>query len=108
MADDMQLMQQEAARRVRRMQEHSRRVFEEHGGRTADSLRAARPPRYEPPALYHRPEEPPAAPAPCPAPSGGVSGGLDTEQILLLGLALLLFRNGCRVELIVALLYLAM
>ena len=51
MADDMRQMQQEAARRVQRMQEHSRRVFEEHQGRTAESMAAARMP---PPPLYRR------------------------------------------------------
>ncbi len=116
MAEDMQFMQQEAARRVRRMQEHSRRIFEEHGGRTTESLRAAQPPHYQPPPLYRRPveEDTPATEEPCPSgladekPAGGLLGGFDTEQILLLGLALLLFRSGCRVELILALLYLAM
>ncbi len=80
-------MQQEAARRVQRMQEHSRRVFEEHGGRPTQGLRTVPPPHREPP--------PPA------------DSGLDGEQLLLLGLALLLFRSGCRMELVVALLYLA-
>lgn len=116
MAEDMQLMQQEAARRVRRMQEHTRRVFEEHSGRTIESLRAAQPPHYQPPPLYHRPvEEEKPHEEPCvpglaqqEPPAGSLLGGFDTEQILLLGLALLLFRCGCRVELILALLYLAM
>ncbi len=97
-------MQQEAARRVRQMQEHSRRVFEQHERRTPESLAAARPPERHPPAG--------SPPAPCPP--AGPSADLpaktleDMEQWLLLGLALLLFRNGCRPELIVALLYLAM
>ncbi len=121
MAEDTVQMQQEAARRVRRMQEHSRRVFEAHQGRTAESLAAARPPA---PPLYARPQ-PPAEPPSCrgqqlpcePAPQppsppekAGLLAGLpfDTEQLMLLGLALLLFRSGCRPELAVALLYLAM
>lgn len=78
MADDMVFMQQEAARRVHRMQEHSRRVFEEH------QERAPEPPAVRPPAKN------------------------DTEQWMLLGLALLLFRSGCRPELAAALLYLAL
>lgn len=114
MVEDVQHMQQQAARRVQQMQEHSRRVFEEYGGRTPESLRAAQPADYVPPRLYSRPSHP--APAdrskeePCAlaCQSKGVLGSLDTEQLLLLGLALLLFRNHCRVELILALLYLAL
>lgn len=41
------------------------------------------------------------------SPSSGILSG-DPEQWLLLGLALLLFRSGCRPELTLALLYLAM
>ena len=106
MAEDMLRMQQEAARRVQRMQEHSRQVFEEHQKRTAESLAAA---RVSPPAppLYVRPPEPGCREPSLPG-SGGISAGLDGEQLLLLGLALLLFRSGCRPELAVALLYLAM
>ncbi len=112
MVEDVQHMQQQAARRVQQMQEHSRRVFEEYGGRTPESLRAAQPPDYTPPRLYDRPS--PSTPTEkevlCRAPDQpkGLPGGLDTEQILLLGLALLLFRNHCRVELVFALLYLAL
>ncbi len=82
----MQSLQQQAARRVQRTQEYNRRVFEEHQGRAA-ALRTQSCP------------EPPQ-PAPTPAPP-------DTERWLLLGLAFLLWRNGCRLELILALLYLA-
>lgn len=114
-------MQQEAARRVRRMQEHSRRVFEEHQGRTPESLAAARPP-FNPPPLYARPDKPspppsspkPSSPKPVPRPpreetlTPATGWQPDMEQLMLLGLALLLFRSGCRPELAVALLYLAM
>ena len=105
MAEDMLRMQQEAARRVQRMQEHSRQVFEEHQKRTAESLAAARMPQVSPPPLYTRPPQPPQ---PVPPVGGDPLAGLDGEQLLLLGLALLLFRSGCRPELAVALLYLAM
>ena len=79
MADNLIGMQRQAARRVREMQEHSRRVFESHQG---EVLCEAAPP----PALPH----------------------LETEQWLLLGLALLLMRCGGKTELTLALLYLAL
>ena len=102
MGDDLIQMQRAAAHRVREMQEHSRRVFEAHQGRPPERLCS--------PGLY-RPEEPP--PAPCPPPPTAAEPscphkGSDTEQWMLLGLALLLFRCGCRPELTLALLYLAL
>ncbi len=92
--DDMHRMQQEAAERVSRMQEHSRRVVEAYRDRAAVG-------ECPTPRLYDR--APPDAPL---SPSPRVS--LESEQILLLGLAFLLFRSGCRMELIVALLYIAL
>ena len=92
MADDLMLMQRQAARRVQQMQEHSRRVFEAHQGHLAS------------PGLYGH----------SPANTDGnqeKSGGLphlEAEQWLLLGLALLLMRCGGRTELTLALLYLAL
>ena len=116
MADDVMQMQKQAARRVQQMQEHSRRVFEEHQGRTAESLEVARTPGWwqqEPlhsPGLYARtqPQEP-TVPKPPPKPPVATLPlpELDKEQWMLLGLALLLFRSGCRTELLLALLYLA-
>lgn len=79
MADNLIGLQRQAARRVREMQEHSRRVVEAHQDET---LCEAAPP----PALPH----------------------LETEQWLLLGLALLLMRCGGKTELTLALLYLAL
>jgi len=114
------LMQREAARRVQRMQEHSRRVFEAHQGRTPESLQAARTPGWPrelvSPGLYARSEPPaqPASPPPPPMPHDPPPTAtlslprLEPEQWLLLGLALLLFRSGCRPELTLALLYLAL
>lgn len=88
MADDLMQMQRQAAHRVRQMQEHSRRVFEAH---------------QETPPLYQRPTPPPCEPpAPVELPA------FEQDQWLILGLALLLFRSGCRTELILALLYLAL
>ena len=79
MADNLMQLQRQAARRVRDMQEHSRRVFEAHQGEVLC--------------------EPPPSPA---------LPRLETEQWLLLGLALLLMRSGGRTELVLALLYLAL
>ena len=87
MADDLMQMQRQAAHRVRQMQEHTRRVFESH----------------QEPHLYRRPPEPP-----CPETEPTASINLQDDQWLLLGLALLLFRSGCRTELVLALLYLAL
>ena len=78
MADNLMQLQRQAARRVQQMQEHSRRVFEAH--------------QEEPP--------PPVESRPLPH--------LESEQWLLLGLALLLMRCGTRTELVLALLYLAL
>ncbi len=104
--DEVHQMQQEAAKRVSRMQEHSRRVVQTY------RERAAGEDAYPAPRLYDRPAPPSTATATAApmatAPSGGVLGRLDGEQILLLGLALLLLRNGCRIELIAALLYIAL
>lgn len=87
MADDLMHMQRQAAHRVRQMQEHSRRVFESH---------------QEQPNLYLRSTE-----AVCEKPATETAP-FETDQWLLLGLALLLFRNGCKTELVLALLYLAL
>ena len=88
MADDLMQMQRQAAHRVRQMQEHTRRVFESH---------------QETPHLYQRP-----APPSCEQPVPAQPPTFEQDQWLILGLALLLFRSGCRTELILALLYLAL
>ena len=80
MADDLMVMQRQAARRVQQMQEHSRRVFEAH----------------QEPSVMTPPPKPSTLPH------------LESEQWLLLGLALLLMRCGGRTELTLALLYLAL
>lgn len=116
-------MQREAARRVSQMQEHSRRVFEEHHGRAPTPTVPPREaqaagftqPTLRSPGLYARyttpadgmpacqKDEPPSL-----APPHKQPASFDGEQWLLLGLALLLFRSGCRPELAIALLYLAL
>lgn len=116
MAEDLRYKQREAARRVRQTQEHNRQVFEQYSGHPAaepaGSVGITPPPLYRSPPppvppLYARPPEPPR-PAPPPPRPPAPAPTLDGEQWLLLGLALLLFRSGCRAELVVALLYLAM
>lgn len=135
MAEDLRYMQREAARRVRQTREHNRQVFEQYSGHPAEGS-AVGPSGLTPPPLYSsaRPMSPLYADTPRPAPSlyerppmpahppmpphgnrpadssrpPTPPSGLDGEQWLLLGLALLLFRSGCRAELVVALLYLAM
>lgn len=103
------------------MQEHSRRVFEEHHGRAPTPTVPPREaqaagftqPTLRSPGLYARhtasddtavcetEKAPPLVPTAQPS-------AFDGEQWLLLGLALLLFRSGCRPELAIALLYLAL
>ncbi len=104
-------MQREAARRVSRMQEHSRRVFEAHQGDCAPRGTQAAgftQPTIRPTGLYARAPQPSCDEKPMAVkPSGGIMA-LDGEQWLLLGLALLLFRSGCRPELAIALVYLAL
>lgn len=129
--EDIERMQREAERRVRRMQEHSRRVFEEHQHPAAQSGREPSVPPLTSPGLYAPVQERVPAPPwerPWPdmaderhaPPDGNVPSvrggqehrpagpGLDAEQLLLLGLAILLLQSGCRPELAVALLYIAM
>ena len=84
-------LQRQAARRVQQMQEHSRQVFEAHQG----GLRS--------PGLYRRPPTTPSL-----SEERTPSPHLEAEQWLLLGLALLLMRCGGRMELTLALLYLAL
>lgn len=106
MADDLLQMQRQAARRVQQMQEHSRRVFEAHQGRTAPPAETS---ALASPGLYGHPADvPPPAVMTASAPASLPLPQLGTDQWLLLGLALLLFRSGCRPEMTLALLYLAL
>lgn len=120
MENDLMRQQQQAARRVEQMQRYARRVFEEREGRPAAVPPPPSAPRDLPtPRLYNRPPHPPAPPpAPPPSPEPphetpkegllSLFAGGDTEQWMLLGLALLLFRSGCKAELLLAVLYLAL
>lgn len=107
MADDLMQLQRQAAHRVRQMQEHSRRVLEAHQGHPPP------PPRSQSgglcsPGLYQRPAASPPPGPPTPAAPGLTLPHLEEDQWLLLGLAFLLFKNGCPPELTLALLYLAL
>ena len=111
MADDLMRMQRQAALRVQQMQDHSRRVFEAHQGRPPTPI--GDPPwqaSLHSPGLYApKPETPcPATPPPPSVPAPPAVAGWDAEQWLLLGLAALLWRCGCRTELLLAVLYLAL
>ena len=105
-------MQRQAALRVQQMQDHSRRVFEAHQGHPPTPI--GEPPweqHLPSPGLYTRHKTPvctapPSCPPPAPAPPA--TAGWDAEQWLLLGLAALLWRCGCRTELLLAVLYLAL
>lgn len=129
MDENMLRMQQEAAERVRRMQERARRFVDDD------------PHAVPGEAPRRRPEPPPGPPGPQPEQDHGERGhshkeplsrrdeacgppeakgadkgplsflsgfGKDSEQLLLLMLAVLLVRNEGPIELVLALLYLAM
>ena len=119
MSDDVIRMQQEAANRVQRMQERSRRLVTEapplYGG-----IRQGRTREPEPPAAVPAPAERRTAESLEQQRKEAEQArqihqkGLaslfngDQDQMLLLMLAVLLVKNGANIELIVALLYLAM
>lgn len=130
METDIMRMQREAEQRVRELREKERRASfsQENGGRTAESLAENRTEwmhasGFQPLSEYkarHMPRQP-APPKPesmrnaagSPAEKRGDAGllsafGNDPEQLFLLLLAFLLVKNGAKVELIIALLYLAM
>lgn len=118
MAEDLMQMQRQAAQRVSRMQQHAQRVFEEY--HNPDGV-VDTPPRGTQAAGFTRSNirssgfsthAPIPAPMPCKPHATphhrDTKLVLDGDQWLLLGLALLLFRSGCRTELAIALLYLAL
>lgn len=126
MGDDVIRMQQEAANRVQQMQERTRRLMADmhpvedrgtpvdHPRRTAESLEAVRQSAEARKAeRQHTVREPAKEDISCekkPHESGGLLSGLtnDKERLFLLMLAVLLVNNGAKLELVVALLYLAM
>lgn len=119
MVNDVIRMQQQAEQRVQQMRERSRLLVSgglPEGGRTAETMAAGRPrPRTFP--IHTQPPGPPPEPPPREPESclekkekvGGL-GGLfqDQEQLFLLMLAVLLIKNGAQMEIVLALLYIAM
>lgn len=105
-------MQQEAAQRVQRMQEHSRRLVREHPINVYHGVTF----EPSPPCEEEAPVEPPCdmekTPPPCKKETtgGGIAAllGGDQEQTLVLLLAVILAKNGAPLELVLALLYIAM
>lgn len=87
-------LQQQAAARVREMQERSRRLVQEH---PINVYRGITPPCDEP-----------SSPPRCN--NSGLSAlfGGDNERLLLLLLAAVLAKNGAPLELLLALLYIAL
>lgn len=107
MADDLMRLQRQAALRVQQMQDHSRRVFETYQGRPPQAIGNPPPPSLQSPGLYAVASSPHTTPPPSGTQALSLPA-LETEQWLLLGLAMLLWRCGCRTELLLALLYLAL
>lgn len=114
-------LQQEAAQRVQRMAERSRRLVREHPVHVYHtSTREPQPviPKQEPmpPTMPTQPcvveecgaaEPPPVVKSPCKA-GTRVDSIQDHEQLLLLLLAVMLLKNGAPTELLLALLYVAL
>lgn len=129
--DDFIRMQQEAIRRVREMQERARRTLEDAGmpitPGSSDPFASAAPAEGRPPARppggtsappHPSPQRPPAfippppgPPSPPAAPPGGLPMQLlqslqlplQNDQLLLMGLIYLLYRDGSDIYLILAL-----
>ena len=98
MTNNTVTLQQEAAERVRRMQEHSRRLVNEHPVNVYHGV------TFEAPSVEK-------TETPRKAADGDLLSALlqgDQEQTLVLLLAVILAKNGAPLELVLALLYIAM
>lgn len=105
---DMMQLQQDAVRRVMEMQRQAQaRVHPEEKPPPAKSNSSS---KHQPP-----PNREPPPPKPQPKPPAGKSGllegilsntGLDKEQLLLLGLGYLLYKEGADHKLLLSILYL--
>ncbi len=100
-------MQQEAAERVKRMQERSRRLVQEHPINVYRGVTMT--PEVTPSQDTATPCDEPTAVRETPAESGlaALLQG-DSEQTLVLLLAVILAKNGAPLELVLALLYVGM
>ena len=128
MADDVIRMQQEAAQRVQRMQERARRLVAESPAaapvgreeqpekRTASAVEEVRQAQSSHPAAArgsfsektHCAEDAVTPKQGDPSASGLAALVGDQDRLFILLLAILLVRNGAKLDLVVALLYLAM
>ncbi len=100
-------MQKEAAERVQRMQERSRRLVQEHPVNVYHGVSMVPPETALPPKT---PCTEPNNSAANSSPLGGLAALLqgDEEQTLVLLLAVILAKNGAPLELVLALLYVGM
>lgn len=104
----MMQMQQEAAERVKRMQERSRRLVQEHPLNVYRGVTVTPPEPSLPQISCNTP------PNTCESDSAPINSGLsallqgDQEQTLVLLLAVILAKNGAPLELVLALLYVGM
>ncbi len=102
-------MQQEAAERVQRMQERSRSLVREHPVNVYRGVTLTPPQAEEVVEQQETPCDEPKTPRPTTA-GGGLAALLqgDQEQTLVLLLAVMLAKSGAPLELVLALLYVAM
>lgn len=108
--ENMLRMQQEAAERVRKMQERARKFMDDEPAPPVKSKNPALRDHPEPPAPLHIVEEasPQGLVSKRSAPSFLSGLGEDKDQLFLLLIAALLVKNDAPIELILALLYIAM
>ena len=109
-------MQKEAAARVKQMEERSRRLVREHpvnlyrGVTLAPFLEQEQAPTQnapEPPCRDPEPSAPCTSVCPTPKRATDLFCG-DSEQVLLLLLAAVLWKNNAPIELVLVLLYIAL
>lgn len=105
---NMMQMQQEAAERVKRMQERSRRLVQEHPINVYHGVTLT--PKNDPPEQQETPCEEPHTVQETSSLNSGLAALLqgDQEQTLVLLLAVILAKNGAPLELVLALLYVGM
>ena len=111
MDENMLRMQQEAAERVRQMQERARRFVSEEPPSAAPMDIPAPPGPAGKPQEAHRSCGSKKPDSLSVSPRGGSflsDFGRDKEQLFLLMIAVLLVKNDAPIELVLALLYLAM
>lgn len=105
---NMMQMQQEAAERVKRMQERSRRLVQEHPVNVYRGVTMTPP--IDPPEEQEAPCDEPNTVCETNSLNSGLAALLqgDQEQTLVLLLAVILAKNGAPLELVLALLYVGM